>query len=87
MEGHLYRLGEGDDAALEELVVVGGEGIGDELLADVAIGGFVEIGARRLEACEKGQASGAIAAFFAKLALRRLCRLFSGLASAARDLP
>ena len=34
LEGHGHRLAEGHHAPLEELVVVGGQGIGDELLSD-----------------------------------------------------
>jgi hypothetical protein len=48
VRGHGHRLAKRDHPALEELVVVGGEGIGHKILADVAVRGLVEIGVGRL---------------------------------------
>ena len=69
VRGHGHRLAKRDHRALEELVVVGGEGIGHKILADVAVRGLVEIGVGRLKAREKRETPRPIAAFFAELAL------------------
>src|SRR4029453_926242 len=63
-EDHAQSLGERHDPALEELVVVGGQGIGREIPRDITIAGLVQIRGRRIEAGEKFQAAGAIPALF-----------------------
>src|SRR5580765_2299659 len=52
-EHHPERLGERHDPTLEELVVVGGQGIGGEIPRDITIAGLVQVRGRRVEAGEK----------------------------------
>ena len=63
--GHGHRLAKRDHPALEELVVVGGERIGHQLLADVAVRRLVEVGVGGLEAREKREAARPVPSFLA----------------------
>src|SRR5690348_16910317 len=57
VDGHGHRLSKRDHPALEELVVVGGERIGHQRFADVAVGRLVEIGVGGLEVREEREAA------------------------------
>src|SRR5215467_226711 len=87
VDGHGYRLAKRHHPALEELVVVGSERIGREVLADVAVRGLVEIRVGGLEACEEDETPRPVAALLAQLALGRRFRVLTGLAAASRQLP
>src|SRR5688572_25164048 len=87
VEGHGDGVTERDDLALEELVVIGRQRIGDEVLADEAVGVLVEVGARGLKAGQEREAARAVAALLAELALGRRLRRLAGKPATAWELP
>src|SRR6266849_3194883 len=87
IQSHGHGLPEWDHAALDELFVIGGEGIGGEVQAQEAMRRLVQVSVGRVEAGEEGQTTGAMAALLAQLALRRGLGRFPGVSAAPRQLP
>jgi len=76
----------GDHPAFGELVVVGAERIGHQLLADVAVSRLVEVGVGGPEAREKREAARPVPSFLAELALGRRLGIFARLPATGNEL-
>src|SRR6266566_5513883 len=87
LDRHAHGVGQRHHATLDELIVVGGQGVRRQIPGREAVGHLVEIRVRREEAGEELEPSGPIPALFAQLALSGGARILTGPRAASGKLP
>jgi 2-dehydro-3-deoxy-L-rhamnonate dehydrogenase (NAD+) len=87
LDRHAHSLLERHHPPLDELVLVGGQGIVGQPVGRVAVRDLVQVGVGRVEGRQELEPLGAVAPFLAQLALRRGPGFFAGLGAAPRKLP